>query len=93
MAKRFEKINFGERISEELGLPKQVLAGYNHIELLGNREAVVNSCEGILEYSDSRIKINMGKNDVLFSGSDLCIKEYGTAHATITGEIMTVEFS
>ncbi len=86
-------MNFAEKISEELGVPKQVLAGFNHIELLGNHEAVVNNCAGILEYSDTRIKINMGKSDVMFCGSDLCMKEYGSAHAVITGEIMTVEFS
>lgn len=82
----------GEKIAEELGFPKNVVKGLNHIELFGNREAVVNDCAGIIEYSDSRIKLNMGKNTVLFCGNNLCIKEYGPSFAAISGEIMTVEF-
>ncbi|MBP3329291.1 MAG: YabP/YqfC family sporulation protein [Clostridia bacterium] len=82
----------GEKISEELGIPKTVVSGFNHIELFGNREATVNDCEGILEYSDERIKLNMGKNTILFSGNDLCMKEYGAAQAKITGTIAVIEF-
>ena len=82
----------GEKIAEELGFPKTVVSGFNHIELFGNREAIVNDCAGIIEYSDSRIKLNMGKNTVLFCGNNLCMKEYGASYATISGDIMTVEF-
>ena len=56
--KKNNKTNIQEKLSEELGIPKTVVSGFNHIELFGNREAVVNGCEGILEYSDEKIKIN-----------------------------------
>ena len=81
-----------EKLTEELGFPKAIVNGFNHIELFGNREAIVNDCAGILEYSDGRIKLNMGKNTVLFCGSDLCMKEYGPCRAMISGNIMTIEF-
>ena len=84
--------NLSEKISEELGIPKTVVAGFNHIELFGNREAVVNGCEGILEYSEEKIKINMGKNTILFSGCDMCMREYGPSRAKITGMIASIEF-
>lgn len=86
------KNNIPEKISEELGIPKTVVDGFNHIELFGNREAVVNGCEGILEYSEEKIKINMGKNTILFCGCDMCMKEYGSSQAKITGIIASVEF-
>ncbi len=92
MNRKFDKAIFSEKLTEELGIPKNVVSGFNHIELFGNREAVVNTCEGILEYSDTRIKINIGKNTVLFCGNDLCMKEYGACQAVITGIIMSVEF-
>ncbi len=91
--KNFAKLNLGEKLSEELGIPKNIVAGYNHIELFGNREAVVNDCAGILEYCDERIKLNIGKNTVLFCGSDLCMKEYGSSQAIISGTIATIEFA
>ena len=86
------KFNFSEKITEELGIPKTIVNGYNHIELFGNREATVNQCEGILEYSEERIKLNIGKNTILFCGSDLCMKEYGSSQAVLSGNIMTIEF-
>lgn len=90
--KKLKKINVQERLSEELGIPKTIVSGFNHIEFFGNREAVVNGCEGILEYSGEKIKINIGKNTIQFNGSNLCIREYGTSQAKISGVIMTVEF-
>ncbi|MBR3589176.1 MAG: YabP/YqfC family sporulation protein [Clostridia bacterium] len=86
------KFNLGEKLTEELGIPKTIVNGYNHIELFGNREAIVNQCEGILEYSEERIKLNLGKNTILFCGSDLCMKEYGTSQAVLSGNILTIEF-
>ncbi len=86
------KFNLGEKLTEELGIPKTIVNGYNHIELFGNREAIVNECEGIIEYSEKRIKLNIGKNTILFCGSDLCMKEYGSSQAVISGNILTIEF-
>lgn len=90
--KKQNKTNIQERLSEGLGIPKTIVQGFNHIELFGNREAIINGCAGILEYSDEKIKINMGKNTIQFTGSDLCIKEYGISQAKIYGMILTVEF-
>lgn len=90
--KKQSRINIQEKLSEELGIPKTIVSGFNHIELFGNREAIVNGCEGILEYGDEKIKINMGKNTIMFTGSDLCMKEYGASQAKISGVILTVDF-
>ncbi|MBE6784015.1 MAG: sporulation protein [Ruminococcaceae bacterium] len=90
--KSYGRMNLTEKISEELGIPKTVVSGFNRIELSGNKEAVINDCAGILEYSGERIKINMGKNTILFSGCDLCMKEYGSCQARITGTIAYIEF-
>ena len=81
-----------EKFAEEVGVSKAIVNGCNHIELFGNREAIVNECRGILEYSESRIKLNLGKISVLFTGSNLCMKEYGSSFASVSGDIMTVEF-
>ncbi len=91
--KNKNKTNFAEKISEELGIPKNVVSGFNHIELFGNHEAIINDCKGILEYSSEKIKINMGKNIVTLNGNDLCMNEYGSSRARICGIIVSVEFS
>ncbi len=91
--KNKNKTNFAEKISEELGIPKNVVSGFNHIELFGNREAIINDCKGILEYGDTKIKINMGKNIVTVNGNDLLMNEYGSSRAKISGVIVSLEFS
>lgn len=82
-----------DKLGEELGLPKTVTQGLNYMEMLGNREAVVDGCKGILDYSEEKIKINLGNRAMCFSGSELCIKSLGREQAVISGNIYTIDFS
>lgn len=82
------------------GLPKRKIeraldlpTGFGpKIELNSNREAVIEDCRGIIEYYENRIKINLGKGTVTFSGSGLHIGCMSENSALITGNIQTVEF-
>lgn len=77
------------RLSRALELPD----GFGpKIEMNGNREAVIDDCRGIIEYYENRIKINLGKGTVTFSGSGLHIGCMSENSAVITGCIQTVEF-
>lgn len=87
-----EKITAKEKFSEELGLPRTLVAGLNYMEMLGNREAVIDGCKGILDYSDDKIKLNLGDRTICFSGSGLCIKALSCEQAVITGIICTIDF-
>ncbi len=82
-----------ERITDELELPKNVMPGVVHIELNGNREAVVDGCRGVLEYDENVIKLNTGKLVVRFSGSCLMIKTLSLNQALVCGNIMTIDFT
>ena len=75
-----------------LDLPEIVHADVPHIEMQGNREAVVDGCRGVLEYEEDKIKLNAGMCVLLFRGSDLTIKTYSDSLTEITGEIIAVEF-
>ena len=75
-----------------LDLPEIVHADVPHIEMQGNREAVVDGCRGVLEYEEDKIKLDAGMCVLLFRGSDLTIKTYSDSLTEITGEIIAVEF-
>lgn len=75
-----------------LDLPEIVHADVPHIEMQGNREAVVDGCRGVLEYEEDKIKLNAGMCVLLFRGSDLTIKTYSDSLTEITGEIIAIEF-
>jgi sporulation protein YqfC len=50
-----------ESITRNLDLPQDAVSGYAHIELSGNREAIIEGCQGVVEYGDNLISLNTGK--------------------------------
>ncbi len=84
--------SFMESVSKNLDLPADTLPGYAHIELCGNREANVEGCKGVLEYSDCLVSLNTGKLTVKFCGSDLTITAMQDGNAVIRGIITCIDF-
>ena len=84
--------SFMESITKNLDLPGDTLPGYAHIELCGNREASVEGCKGVLEYSDCSVSLNTGKLTVKFCGSDLTITAMQDGNAVIKGIITCIDF-
>lgn len=62
------------------------------IEMLSNREVVVDGCKGVVEYDENVIKLNTGELVIGFTGVDLLIKSLGEDIAVITGKIAEITF-
>lgn len=75
------------RISRTLELPMEVLEGLPNIELRGNREAVLEHCEGILEYSEERVRIRAGVLILEFTGRNLRLNCMTDENVIVTGYI------
>ncbi len=73
-------------------LPGGVLDAGAHITLLSNREAVVDGCRAIIEYCEDRVKLNVGRGSVSFSGRDLEIHSLDEKNLVIRGFLLAVEF-
>ncbi|MCL2507753.1 MAG: YabP/YqfC family sporulation protein [Oscillospiraceae bacterium] len=82
-----------ERLGEELEMPKTSLPGTVHIEMSGNREAVVDGCRGVVEYNENVIRLNTGKLIVRFTGSCLMIRTLQLNQAIVCGNILSVDFT
>ena len=80
-------------LSDNLQVPGTVSRGTANIELFGNNEAMIEGCKGVIEYSDDEIKLNIGKNEIQFLGTDLVIKSYFNEEIAIEGNILTIGFS
>lgn len=63
------------------------------VELLGNRQAVVEGCLGIIEYSDSCIRLSTPRLILKFTGTGLEIKALTDTSAIVEGTILSVEYS
>lgn len=86
----------GERImdsiSRSLDLPQDAVSGYAHIEISGNREAIIEGCQGVLEYGDSVIALNTGRLTVRICGCELTIVSMQNGQAVIKGIITGIDY-
>lgn len=62
------------------------------INLKGNREAIIDGCYGIIEYSDCLISVNIGSCTLKFIGVDFSVSDYSESNITICGIIKNIEF-
>lgn len=68
-------------------------AGDNpHFEFNGNSELLVDGCEGILHYSDRKIRLNCGKYVVEIIGFELQLEHLGDKEASVRGKITSFNF-
>ena len=81
-----------DSISRSLDLPQDAVSGYAHIEISGNREAIIEGCQGVLEYGDSVISLNTGRLTVRVCGCELTIISMQNGQAVIKGIITGVEY-
>ncbi len=68
-------------------------AGGSLIQLTGNRTAVVDGCDGIVDYDDEKVILRTGRLTVRFSGRGLRLKRLTENSAVIEGFISTVEYT
>ena len=63
------------------------------VELLGNRQAVVDGCRGIIEYSDTCIRLSAQGLILKFTGTGLEIRAFTDSEAIVAGTILGLEYS
>lgn len=85
-------IPLSHRICEKLELPEDVCRSCGYIEIVSNCCALVDGCKGVSEYSDDKIKLNLGKGSVCFYGNTLSIRSLSMEQAMVEGFIVSVEF-
>ena len=63
------------------------------IELVSNREATIEGCEGIVEYTDTYVSINCQCFVLNMNGFNLCIRSNSKDSITVSGRITDINFS
>lgn len=79
-------------LTKSLDIPSSVLGGMCQIELTGNREAVIEGCQGVLEYDETRIKLATNQMSVQFDGRNLQLKVLTHSSAVVEGFITGIAF-
>ena len=66
--------------------------GLPRIEILGDRRVIVENHRGILEYSDTRMRIACGRLTLRILGEGLEIRALSLNELAVTGRIHAVEY-
>ncbi len=86
-----EKPTLAEIFSNLIDVPADISCGMT-LEMRGRNELLLCGCSGILEYSDSRIRIIQGNNDVCLVGRRLTMSSYSNGRIGVCGEIDAIDF-
>ena len=79
-------------IMDTLQLPKDIMLGAMKIELTGNSEAWIENYRGLLEYTDTCIRLQGKHGQVKIEGKALCIEYYTNEDLKITGCFSCIKF-
>lgn len=92
MADRYSADSVRNAILKILEMPEYSVSQGTRIEINSNREAVVENCRSILEYTPEIIRLLTPKMTVRFIGKDLRIENMSKSSAMVTGKIESLEF-
>lgn len=81
-----------EKIVTAANMPKDVVLGASVITILGTGEMCIENYRGIIEYTDTLIRVKTKKNQIRLVGKHLQIEYYTNDEMKITGCICSVEF-
>ncbi|MCI8443042.1 MAG: hypothetical protein HFG27_11000 [Provencibacterium sp.] len=75
-----------------LQLPASSLSQMTQIQLISNREALVDGCKGVIEYNEDFIRLNLGNMTVRFTGRGLQLRSMSEESLIIHGFIQSLEY-
>ncbi len=88
--KKYYKIK--KNLADILELPKDIILDIPRITMIGNMQLSIENHKGIVEYSNSTIKINTNSGTLRIKGKNLLLKNIVLEEAVIIGDFELIEF-
>lgn len=92
MMKRVAHESMSQKVTKMLELPEDIVLNMPKIELLGEKHLRVENFKGIIEYSDTVTRLNLGTKLLKILGANLTIQTMTNDEITMGGTIHQVEF-
>lgn len=91
---KYEKENehLKERLVSAANMPKDVVLGASVVTVLGTSEVCIENYRGIIEYTDTLIRIQTKGKQIRLCGKHLQIEYYTNDEMKIMGCICSIEF-
>ncbi|MEG1415403.1 MAG: sporulation protein YqfC [Clostridium sp.] len=84
--------NIKENLAEKLLLPKDIVLNMPVIKIVGNKEILIDNHRGILEYTDTKLKIKSEVGVLSIWGKNFKIKDINDESIFILGILDGFEF-
>lgn len=81
-----------ERLSEVTEIPKDFFMNMPRVVLVGNKEIQIDNYKGLIEYSDTVIRVATTNKQIVIKGIELGITRLTKDMIFIGGNILAVEF-
>lgn len=82
----------GRKVRETFDVPEETFHNLSQMQLVSNREAVIEGCRGVLEYDDTIIRIGTDKLEIKFRGDGLTLRCLNSDNIVVEGTILMIEF-
>lgn len=82
--------NLKSKIVEQLEIPKDAVLNIPRITIAGDQELCIENHKGIVEYSDTVIRINVGTGIIKVVGENLSIHSILTDELLIEGKLKNI---
>lgn len=86
------KESLKEKIAANIGLDREIALNLVHIEMTGNRELFIENYKGIIEYTDTVIRINTNPSPLRIEGKGLEVKSITREMLYVTGYFKEISF-
>ena len=80
------------KIVELSEIPKDVMMGISILTIIGDTEISIENHKGIIEYTDSLVKVHTKSGRIIIRGKKLFVDSYSNDEMIIKGTIHTIEF-
>lgn len=82
-----------ENIANQLGIDSDIILNLSRIELIGNRELAIENYKGIIEYTDTIIRVKTNPGPLKIEGKLLEIKNITQEMLLISGYFKHISFA
>ncbi len=92
MKNRVQEQSLKNKIAEASGLPKDVVMGQPVVTVLGRMELNIENYRGIIEYTDTLIRVQTKAGQIRITGKNLSVDYYTNDDMKLTGRIEAIEY-
>lgn len=91
-ARKDSRESLKNKVAEAASMPKDVILGVPIVTMTGRIEVSVENYNGIIEYTDTLIRVSTKSGQIRIVGQSLQIEYYTSDEMKVTGQIKKIEY-